>query len=321
MKILQATSPKDFAILDVPIPVPAPGEVLVRILAVTTCPQWDLHMRHNEPMFVGHQFEYPYTPGQPGHEAAGVIEAIGDGVTELAVGDSVCVWRDPGHHVLGCYAQFAVEPAENVIRVPAHLPAEAVAPLELAMCVATVFRMLADMNAIAGRCFGVTGLGPAGLVALQMARAEGAESVFGFDMVAARRALGMQIGADGCYDPTGDIDAEFPMRHAARLGSAVDCVGAKASVEFLMDRTQDAVAMFGVQREDYTYKVHHQGIRLCGYKGHSRESAEYAVGLIEAGKLDLSKLVTHLMPLEDYGKAVDLLESQQAIKVCLLPWE
>ena len=321
MKILQVTSPKDFAILDVPIPSPGKGEVLVRILAVTTCPQWDLHLRHNEPMFAGHRFEYPYTPGQPGHEAAGVIEAIGDGVTELAVGDSVCIWRDSGHHIPGCYAQFAAHRAESVIRVPAHLPKESVAPLELAMCVATVFRMLADMNAIAGRQFGVTGLGPAGLVALQMAKAEGAASVFGFDMVPSRREVGMKIGADGCFDPTADIDAEFPMRHAARLESAVDCVGAKASVEFLMDRTQDAVALFGVQREDYTYKVLHHGIRLCGYKGHSRESAEYALGLIEAGKLDLSKLVTHRMPLEDYGKAIDLLESQQAIKVCLLPWE
>lgn len=321
MKILQVTSQKDFAILDVPIPVPGPGEVLVRILAVTTCPQWDLHLRHNEPMFAGHKFEYPYTPGQPGHEAAGVIDAVGDGVTALAVGDSVCIWRDSGHHIPGAYAQFAVHNAESVIRVPAHLPKESVAPLELAMCVATVFRMLADMNAIAGRQFGVTGLGPAGLVALQMAKAEGAAAVFGFDMVASRREVGLAVGADGCFDPTADIEAEFPMRHAARLESAVDCVGAKASVEFLMDRTQDAVALFGVQREDYTYKVLHHGIRLCGYKGHSRESAEYALDLIKSGKLDMSKLVTHRMPLEDYGKAIDLLESQQAIKVCLLPWE
>ena len=52
-------------------PSRGPGEVLLRVEAVTTCPQWDLHLRHNEPMFVGHQFHYPYTPGQPGHEATG----------------------------------------------------------------------------------------------------------------------------------------------------------------------------------------------------------------------------------------------------------
>lgn len=320
MKILQVTAPREYEILDVPIPVPGAGEVLVRVLAVTTCPQWDLHLRHNEPMFVGHRFEYPYMAGQPGHEAAGVIEAVGSGVAGLAVGDTVCIWRDSGHHVPGCYAQFVTHPAENVIRVPANLPPEAVAPLELAMCIAAVFRMFVDMDVIRGRCFGVVGLGPAGLVALQMARAEGAESVFGFDPVESRRELALRIGADGCYDPTAGIDGEFPMRPFARLGSSVDCVGAKASVEFAMDRTQDAVGLFGVQREDYTYKVHHHGVRLCGYRWHCRESAEYAVGLIEAGKLDLSGLVTHRMPLEAYGEAVDLLETQQAVKVALLPW-
>ena len=67
------------------------------------------------------------------------------------------------------------------------LPAAALAPLELAMCVGTVFRMLKDMNVIEGRRFGVSGLGPAGLVALQMAKAEGAAGVYGFDPVADRQ--------------------------------------------------------------------------------------------------------------------------------------
>jgi threonine dehydrogenase-like Zn-dependent dehydrogenase len=88
-----------------------------------------------------------------------------------------------------------------------------------------------------------------------------------------------------------------------------------------MDRTRDTVALFGVQREDYTYRPsHYLGLRLCGYPGHSRAAAEYAVALLEAGKLDLQALVTHTMPLEQYDVAVDLLESQEAIKVCFDPW-
>jgi len=321
MKILQVTAPQQFEILDLPIPTPGPGEVLMQVLAVTTCPQWDLHLRHNEPMFVGHQFRYPYTPGQPGHEAAGVIAALGSGVTGLAVGDRVSAWRDPGHQTPGCYAQYVVHQAENVIKTPAHLPIESLAPIELAMCVGTVFRMLAEMNALRGRVFGVTGLGPAGLVALQMARAEGAAAVFGFDPLPDRRALALKLGADGCFDPTADLSAEFPIRpKPPRLETAVDCVGAKSSVEFLMDRTRDAVALFGVQREDYTFAPRHYSLRLCGYKGHHRESAEYAVRLIEAGKLDLAPLVTHRLPLEKYNEGIKLLEDRQAIKVCFLPW-
>ncbi len=317
MKILQLIAPKEAVIREVAMPQPGPGEVLMRVTCVTTCPQWDLHLRHNEPMFVGHTLSFPYAPGQPGHEATGVIEAIGPGVSEVAPGDRVSAWRDPGHHVPGCYAQYVVHRAENVIRVPAGLPDEALAPVELAMCVGTVFRMLRDMDAVRGRCFGVTGLGPAGLVALQMAKAEGAATVVGFDLNPERRGLACRLGAAECYDPRDDPS----LANAPQLESAVDCVGAKSTVEFLMDRTADAVALFGVQREDYTYRPRHNRVRLCGYKGHSRESAEYAVDLVRKGLLDLSPLVTHRMPLERYAEGIGLLEAQGAIKVCFLPWE
>ena len=322
MKILQVTTPKEFVILETDTPRPGPGEVLMRVNAVTTCPQWDLHLRHNEPMFVGHQFHYPYTPGQPGHEATGIIEEVGPGVTNLAPGDRVSAWRDPGHHVPGCYAQYVVHNARTVIRVPENLPDEAVASIELAMCLATVFRMLEEMDAIKGRCFGITGLGPAGLIAFQMAKAAGANPIFGFDFVAARRELASHLGAEACFDPREDLSELFPTRPAKpRLETSLDCHGGRDSVEYLMDRTQDVVALFGVQREDYTYGVHHSDLRLCGYKGHSFESAQYAVDLISAGKLDLTHLITKSLPLERYGEGIDLLEAQQALKVCFLPWQ
>ena len=89
-----------------------------------------------------------------------------------------------------------------------------------------------------------------------------------------------------------------------------------------MDHTRDYVALFGVQREEYTFAPRHYGnLRLCGYPGHSREAAEYAVGLIERGALNLAPLVTTQMPLERYGEAIDLLEKQEAIKICFRPWE
>jgi threonine dehydrogenase-like Zn-dependent dehydrogenase len=59
---------------------------------------------------------------------------------------------------------------------------------------------------------------------------------------------------------------------------------------------------------------------LCGYKGHCRESAEYAVDLIRGGRLDLAPLTTHRLPLERYAEGIALLEKQQAIKICFLPW-
>ncbi|MDX1933172.1 MAG: alcohol dehydrogenase catalytic domain-containing protein [Capsulimonadales bacterium] len=313
VKILQVGEGRTFAILDVPTPTPGPGEALLRIDAVTTCPQWDLHLRHNEPMYPGHRFTYPYTPGQPGHEATGTVEAVGQGVTALAVGDRVSAWRDTGHHRPGCYAQYVVHRVENLIRVPSHLPPEATAPVELAMCVGASFLMLREMNAIAGRRFAVVGLGPAGLIAAQMARAEGAAEVIGFDFVEARRRQGLAIGLDAAFDSR---EETLPLR----FDTGIDCVGARASVEWLMDRTVDTVALFGVQREPYTFAPRHYRLRLCGYPGHSRAAAEYAVSLIVNAQLDLLPLVTHRFPLEGYAEAIDLLERQEAIKVCFFPW-
>lgn len=322
MKVLQVLEDSDFVLLDLPTTEPGPNEVLLRVEAVTTCPQWDLHLRHNEPMFVGHSFRYPYTPGQPGHEATGEIAAVGTGVTEFSPGDRVSAWRDPGHTRQGCYAQYVVLDAANVLRVPAHLPPEATAPIELAMCVGATFLMLRGMEVLPGQCIGVAGLGPAGLIAAQMARAEGASEVIGFDLSPERRTYALSVGVDSAHDPRADLTGLFPARPAVpRLNSAIDCVGAKASVEFLMDHTNDVIALFGVQRENYTFAPrHYRSLRLCGYPGHSRAAAEYAVGLIEQGILDLACLVTHHLPLERYAEGIDLLEKQQAIKICFRPW-
>ncbi len=314
MKILQITAPGQFALLDTPIPTPGEGEVLMRIEAVTTCVQWDLHCWHNEPMFVGHRFFYPYTLGRCGHEATGWIEAVGPGVTGLSPGDRVSAWRDHAESFQGAYAHFYALPATDVIRVPEGLPAQALAPIEMAMCMGTVFRMLRDMHVVEGRVFGITGLGPAGLIAMQMARAEGAAQIVGFDPVPARREMALQLGCDACYDP-----AERP--EALRLQTTVDCVGARQTVEYSLDVTDDVVALFGVQREDYTYRLGRSRVTLCGYKGHFRESAEYAVDLIAQGRLNLAPLVTHDLPLERYDEGVALLEAREAIKICYWPWE
>jgi threonine dehydrogenase-like Zn-dependent dehydrogenase len=92
-----------------------------------------------------------------------------------------------------------------------------------------------------------------------------------------------------------------------------------------MDRTADVVALFGVQREEYTFAPRHWsgksgGLRLCGYRGHSRSAAEYAIGLVERRALHLAPLTTHELPLERYSDGLALLEQQQAIKICFRPW-
>lgn len=322
MKLLQIVEPGRAEWREAPVPQPGQGEVLVRLLGVTTCPHWDLHVVGGVGMFPGREIVYPYTPGQPGHEGAGEVAALGPGVSGPPVGARVACWRDPGHHRQGCYAQYVVMQAENVIEVPENLEPEAIAPLELAMCVQVSFNQLGQLNAVRGKRVGVSGLGPAGLVAVQMARSYGAREVVGIDPLPERRELAAQLGADVVLPP--DSEALPPgTSGAGSLDAAIDCTGLKVSIEFLMDRTREAVAVFGVLRERVEFGTEHYfgGLALLGYRSHAREAAEQALRLVVEGQLELAPLVTHTLPFSRYLEGVALLRAKEAIKVCFRPWD
>lgn len=322
MKALQYVSAGRPVFADHPDPAPGQGEVLVRIEAITTCPHWDMHLMRNEPMFPGASFSYPYPVGQPGHEAAGVVEQVGPGVTSLKPGMRVAAWRDPGQTRSGSYAQFNVFDEETLLQVPDAIPYEKVASLELAMCVQVTFDRLLAGDLIRGKRVAVSGMGPAGLVAIQMARAYGAREVVAVEPVAERRAVALTLGADEAWGP-GEDGIQAIKRHTPEaFDVAIDCTGLKVSIEYLMDRTTHAVSIFGVLREEITFAPRHWvGLSLIGYESHNREAGLRALHLIEEGRLDLAPLVSETMPLSRYREGIDLLFEKKAIKVCFLPWE
>jgi threonine dehydrogenase-like Zn-dependent dehydrogenase len=321
MKLLQIMKPGQAVWREGPKPQPGEGEVLVKVLAVTTCPHWDLHLMSGEPMFPGRKLVYPYTPGQPGHEGLGEVVALGPGVTGPPEGTRVAVWRDAGHQRQGWYAQYVPFAAENLLEVPPALAVEEVTSLELAMCVQVSFDQLGRRNGVQGKRFGVSGLGPAGLVAVQMARSYGAGEVVGIDPLPERRELAAQLGADIVLAP--DVEAFPPGRFGPdAFDAALDCTGLKVSVEFLMDRTRGTVAIFGVLREHVAFGYDHWrgGLALLGYGSHNRQAAEQALRLILEGQLKLAPLATHTLPLNRYADGVELLRTRKAIKVRFLPW-
>jgi threonine dehydrogenase-like Zn-dependent dehydrogenase len=320
MMQLQIVAPERAEWREAPIPEPGPGQLLMRVEGVTTCAHWDMHIMSGEPMFPGRPLEYPYTAGQPGHEAVGTVAALGPGVAEPAVGTRVAAWRDPGHQVPGCYGRYVCLAVEHVIEVPDGLPPDGIAPLELAMCVQVSFDQLARLGALEGARFGVSGLGPAGLIAVQMARAYGAREVIGIEPVGERRELAAGLGVDEVMAPDAGL---LPAgRHGdLAFDAAIDCTGLKPSVEFLMARTRQAVAVFGVLREEVRFGFQHwAGLALLGAGAHNRAAAERALALVEAGKLHLAPIVSHTLPLSRYVEGVDLLLTKEATKVCFLPW-
>lgn len=322
MKVLQIVEPGRAEWTDTPLPELEPGEVLIKVAAITTCPHWDLHIMSGEPMFPGVPLEYPYTPGQPGHEMTGEVVAIGPDVTGLSVGARVAAWRDPGKVRQGCYAQYVPFQAENLLEIPPNLAFKDIASLELSMCVQVAYDQLNAADAIRDKRVGVSGLGSAGLIAVQMARCYGAREVVAIDPLPERRDLAAELGADVLLSPDGQ-ELSGGVAGADALDAAIDCTGLKGSIEFLLENTKQAVLVFGVLRDEvaFGFKQWRSGVNLMGYGFHNRAAAEQARQLVLDGKLHLAPLATHELPLRNYADGVELLRTKQAIKVRFLPWE
>ena len=321
-KVLQFTAPGKTEWRDMPVLEEQEGEVLLKVNAITTCPHWDIHIMDGVPMFPNMQLDYPYTPGQPGHEAVGEIAALGPGVNHFSVGQRVVAWRDRGLAVRqGCYAQYVPFATDSLLPVPDHVPDEKVASLELAMCVQVSYDQLGVFGGVSGKRVGISGLGPAGLIAAQMAAAYGAREVVGFDPMPERRAEALQQGIGRALPPDADAFAADRFAEDA-LDLSIDCTGFKTAIQYLMDRTRTAVAIFGVLRETIEYDASHRrgGLALIGYENHNLGAAERALQLINDLKLDVEPLATHTLPFTRYAEGVELLRNKEAIKIRFLPW-
>ncbi|MDB4385661.1 hypothetical protein N9Z12_06410, partial [Opitutaceae bacterium] len=91
----------------------------------------------------------------------------------------------------------------------------------------------------------------------------------------------------------------------------------------LLHRTSQAVALFGVVRQEIKYAgglMWGPGVTLMGYGDHNRTAAETALAAVEADALDLSALITETMPMSDYTRGVEMLRQKQAIKILFDPW-
>ncbi|MEX0324854.1 MAG: zinc-binding dehydrogenase, partial [Puniceicoccaceae bacterium] len=305
MKSLQITTPGKAEIIDLEEPRPAAGEALLSIEAVATCPHWDRHIYEGDPMFEGHKLDYPYWPGQPGHEAIGRVEAVGDGVDEGLVGRRVAVWRAAQPYMNGLYATHGIVDAERLLRIQEDLSAEKVTSLELAMCVQVSIDQLSEINAIAGKRILLGGLGPGGIVGLQLLKAAGAAEVVAIDPVAERRELALQLGADAAVPP-GDPLVSVSRSGPDAFDAALDTTGLKVSIEALMNACKRAVAIFGVLREYVSLgpAQWYGGFFLIAYGEHNRGAAGRAYQGILDGQLDLTPLFSQKMPPSQYNKAV-----------------
>lgn len=255
------------SIEEVPIPEPKAGEVLVRILASGVC-HTDLHAADGDWPIK------PTPPFIPGHEGAGIVAALGPGVTGLKEGDPVgiawlhdacgacesCItgWEtlcpsqhNSGYGVNGCFAEYAIGSAAYVGRLPASADFAALAPI---LCAGvTTYKGIKETEAKPGEWLAVSGIGGLGHVAVQYAKAMGLH-VVAIDVADDKLQLARTLGADVAINATAPDAAAQVARctDGGAHGVLVTAVSVPAFSQALqMVRRKGTVSLVGLPPGDF----------------------------------------------------------------------
>ena len=344
MKALLLSEPSKLDITDdMPRPVPGPREVLIHIAACGICGS-DVHGYDGS---SGRRIP----PLVMGHEAAGTVAEIGEGVRQFTVGDRVtfdstvycgeCDYCRSGDVNLcdnrqvvgvscgdyrrhGAFAEYVVVPERIVYRLPNELGFAEAAMLE---AVSVALHAVREAGIRGGEIALVIGSGMIGLLTLQAARAAGCSCVYIADVDSSRLALARQMGADDAIHTSG---AEL-VAQVQRLtgGKGVDvvfeAVGRNQTVAGAIDsvRKGGTVVLIGNITPEVTLplqKVVSRQIRLQGTAASSGEYPE-AIELMRTGAIRVGPLITAVAPLEDGPRWFERLHRGEPnlMKVVLTP--
>ncbi len=328
MKAAVYHGPRDLRVEEVPDPVPAPDEVIVRVEACGICGS-DLHM-YKLGMFL--ELGRVIDNGRiMGHEFSGEIVAVGSAVKNFQVGDRVAALGPGG------FAELV--PVKVIPRSVHHLPTQI--PFEegaTAEPLATSLHAVSRANLSIGETVVVQGAGIIGLGCVQVLKAITLTRVIVVDRSPARLAMAKQVGADEVVnftegDPVEQIMALTGENPAPRLGfrtgnvdAVIDCAGSPLSPQQAMKMLKPAggrmvlVALFEQKAEvDYNYAVRNE-IEIRGSWAWSPEDFRQAIRLIQSGRVDRKVLVSHRFPLDQTPEAFETqLRVDSAIKVMVKP--
>lgn len=316
----------------VPVPEPEAHEVLVEVAACGLCGT-DIHLA------VEGDIPVSRTPITLGHEAAGVIAALGAAVTEFAVGQRValfpsaicgtCRFCRAGRESLceaskvygmsrdGALAQYVAAPVFGVVPIPDALPFAQAAIVTDG--VATPFHALRTRGALkVGEAVAVVGCGGLGAHAILLARMMGAGFIIAIDVQSEARQRALDLGADLAIDPQMEPNVGKVIRqHIGRgVDLALEFVGRAESVETalrMLDTGGRAVVVgVGSARPQLPPLVSFVGreFSVIGSFGMDKRDIVDLLALIARGRLDLSRSVSQMYPLADINKALDRLASK-----------
>jgi alcohol dehydrogenase, propanol-preferring len=316
---------KPLVIEDVPVPVPGPGEILVKVKACGVC-HTDLHAASGDwPV-------KPVPPFIPGHEAAGVVAALGPDVTDFKLGDAVGVawlhdacmrceycetgWEtlcehqhNTGYSVNGGFAEYVVASAAFAARLPAGVDFAAIAPI---LCAGvTTYKGLKETDTRPGEWVVISGIGGLGHVAVQYAKAMGLK-VVALDIAEDKLKLARAAGADHAVNALSADAIASVLRDTGggAHGVLVTAVSTAAFAQALkMVRRKGTVSLVGLPPGEFPTPIFDVVLKRITVRGSivgTRRDLDEAIAFAAEGKVrsEITKA-----PLADINAIFDRMKS------------
>lgn len=333
---------------DLPVPEPGPGELLVRIHTALTCGTDLKTLRRGHAVLK--------VPGPLGHEAAGVVAAVGEGVDNFSVGDAV-MWTPtaPCHEcgacrrglynhcetlferiAMGAYADYILLPRhivrQHVFHKPDHLPFAEAALMEPLACILRGWRRLGALDRRGGiDSVLIIGVGAIGLLHVAVAGALGVPSITVVGGRAAGLRLAKQLGAHHVVQGhVPDVSQRLRAAGLAEPDVVIECTGNPRVWEEApsLVRVGGRALLFGglAGGTDVSFsakRIHYDEVTLMGSFHYTPPDVKEAYRLLAEGELKLGGLITGEMPLSALPEAFAALERGEGVKFALRPegWE
>jgi len=324
---------------DVAVPALGPSDVLIRVRRAGICGTdqhiyaWDTwaQRRVKPPLIVG--LEFMGTVVATGPAARGI--AVGDRVSaEGHISCGICLLCRTGEaHICehveiigvdtdGAFATFIRMPDVNVWKLDPSIPDEWAAVFDpLGNAVHTV--MAAGVST---RSVVITGVGSIGLMAIPVARAAGAASVYAIDVNPAKLELASRVGADATFLASDPNLVDEMLRRTNGDGADVllemSGSGAAIDIGLAMVRNGGRAALLGIPPDDVNInlaeRIIFKGLTVLGINGRKMFETWYQTeALVRSGRVDLAPIITHVLPLAAFEESFDLMRSGKAAKIVL----
>jgi (R,R)-butanediol dehydrogenase / meso-butanediol dehydrogenase / diacetyl reductase len=331
MKQIRVHGPRDVRLDDVPDPSPGPSDALVRIAACGICGS-DLSFIHmggitGRPMALG-------------HEMSGVVDWAGADVGHIAVGDPVIVY--PAHEQFGRLGSGADEggltpvllvrgeaDGRRLFPVPPGIPLQVAA---LAEPLAVGMQAVNQADVSPGDKVAVFGCGPIGLTSIAVLADRGIRDVVAVDTSRTRLELAARVGARHTLDPSrDDVWAELARLHGSSpfmfgatpaTDAYIEASGADRVIGEILEngRVGGRMSLVGVHYRPVPTNYVMVLMKQFTIKGSFEYPPRFEDAIEMLDRRDLSGLISHTMPLEEFDRAVALLEgSRECGKVMISP--